>query len=31
MIGAARGHTVKLCLLSNVSTERKRILKAYGA
>jgi cysteine synthase B len=31
MIGAARGYKVKLCLPSNASMERKRILKAYGA
>jgi len=31
MIGAARGYKVKLCLPSNASSERKRILKAYGA
>jgi S-sulfo-L-cysteine synthase (O-acetyl-L-serine-dependent) len=31
MIGAARGYRVKLCLPSNASQERKRILKAYGA
>jgi S-sulfo-L-cysteine synthase (O-acetyl-L-serine-dependent) len=31
MIGAARGYRVKLCMPSNVSEERKRILKAYGA
>jgi len=31
MIGAARGFPVKLCMPSNVSLERKRILKAYGA
>src|SRR5213595_2826427 len=31
MIGAARGYKVKLCLPSNASIERKRILKAYGA
>ena len=31
MIGAARGFSVKLCMPSNVSLERKRILKAYGA
>lgn len=31
MIGAARGYQVKLCLPSNASRERKRILKAYGA
>jgi cysteine synthase B len=31
MIGAARGYRVKLCLPSNASHERKRILKAYGA
>ncbi len=31
MIAAARGYRVKLCLPSNASVERKRILKAYGA
>ncbi|MEO7653242.1 MAG: cysteine synthase family protein [Bryobacteraceae bacterium] len=31
MIGAALGYKVKLCLPSNASPERKRILKAYGA
>ena len=31
MIGAARGFPVKLCMPANVSFERKRILKAYGA
>src|SRR5208337_2111623 len=31
MICAARGYRVKLCMPSNVSVERKRILKAYGA
>jgi cysteine synthase B len=31
MIGAARGFRVKLCMPSNASPERKRILKAYGA
>src|SRR5437762_11369940 len=31
MIGAALGYKVKLCLPSNASLERKRILKAYGA
>src|SRR5208282_773102 len=31
MICAARSYRVKLCMPSNVSTERKRILKAYGA
>src|SRR6476469_1443643 len=31
MIGAARGYKVKICLPSNASHERKRILKAYGA
>ena len=31
MIGAARGYKVKLCLPTNASIERKRILKAYGA
>jgi len=31
MIGAARGFRVQLCVPSNVSEERKRILHAYGA
>ena len=31
MIGAVRGYKVKLCLPSNASHERKRILHAYGA
>jgi len=31
MIGAARGYRVRLFIPSNVSLERKRILKAYGA
>ncbi len=31
MIGAARGYKVTLCLPSNASVERKRILKIYGA
>lgn len=31
MIGAARGFKVTLCMPSNVSPERKRILRAYGA
>ncbi|HLW78242.1 MAG TPA: cysteine synthase family protein, partial [Terriglobia bacterium] len=31
MICAARGYRLKLCMPSNVSQERKRILKAYGA
>ena len=31
MICAAKGYRVKLCMPSNVSPERKRILKAYGA
>ena len=31
MIAAARGYKVKLCLPSNASMERKRILQAYGA
>jgi len=31
MIGAARGYHVKLCVPSNVTPERKRILKAFGA
>ena len=31
MIGAARGYPVKLCMPQNVTPERKRILRAYGA
>jgi S-sulfo-L-cysteine synthase (O-acetyl-L-serine-dependent) len=31
MIGAVRGYRVRLCLPSNASHERKRILQAYGA
>jgi S-sulfo-L-cysteine synthase (O-acetyl-L-serine-dependent) len=31
MIGAALGYPVELCLPSNASVERKRILSAYGA
>lgn len=31
MIGAARGYRVRLCIASNVSAERKNILRAYGA
>jgi cysteine synthase B len=31
MIGAAKGYRVKLCLPRNASSERKRILHAYGA
>jgi len=31
MIGAVRGYSVRLCLPSNVTHERKRILRAYGA
>ena len=31
MLGAARGFPVTLCVPGNVSLERKRILKAYGA
>ena len=31
MIGAAKGFTVTLCMPTNVSVERKRILAAYGA
>jgi cysteine synthase B len=31
MIGAARGYPVKLCMPENVTPERKRILRAYGA
>jgi cysteine synthase B len=31
MIGAARGYRVRLCVPSNVTPERKRILQAFGA
>ena len=31
MIGAARGYKVRLCVPDNVTPERKRILRAYGA
>jgi S-sulfo-L-cysteine synthase (O-acetyl-L-serine-dependent) len=31
MVGAAMGYPVKLCLPDSASTERKRILNAYGA
>src|SRR6204780_1417198 len=31
MLGAAKGFPVTLCMPSNVSAERKRILSAYGA
>jgi S-sulfo-L-cysteine synthase (O-acetyl-L-serine-dependent) len=31
MVGAAKGYRVRLCLPLNASTERKRMLKAYGA
>jgi S-sulfo-L-cysteine synthase (O-acetyl-L-serine-dependent) len=31
MIGASRGYPVKLCLPDNVTPERKRTLRAYGA
>jgi cysteine synthase B len=31
MLGAAQGFPVTLCMPSNVSVERKRILQAYGA
>jgi cysteine synthase B len=31
MIGAQRGYAVTICLPRNASTERKRILRAYGA
>jgi cysteine synthase B len=31
MIGASRGYAVKLCIPENVTPERKRILRAYGA
>ena len=31
MLGAARGYGVKLCMPQNVTPERKRIARAYGA
>jgi len=31
MIGAARGYQVRLCVPENVTPERKRILRAFGA
>jgi cysteine synthase B len=31
MLGAARGYRVQLCVPGNVTTERKRLLHAYGA
>src|SRR3989449_2092904 len=31
MLGASEGYRVTLCVPANLSTERKRILKAYGA
>lgn len=31
MIGASKGYTVRLCLPDNVTPERKRTLRAYGA
>jgi len=31
MIGAARGYAVRLCVPANVTPERKKILKAFGA
>ena len=31
MIGAARGYKVRLCVPENVTPERKRILRAFGA
>jgi cysteine synthase B len=31
MLGAARGYQVELCMASNVTAERKRLLHAYGA
>lgn len=31
MIGASKGYAVKLCLPENVTPERKRTLRAYGA
>ena len=31
MLGAARGHRVRLCVPANVTPERKRLLRIYGA
>ena len=31
MLGAARGHRVRLCVPANVTPERKRLLQIYGA
>jgi cysteine synthase B len=31
MFGAARGHRVRLCVPANVTPERKRLLRIYGA
>ncbi|MCX6596499.1 MAG: cysteine synthase family protein [Acidobacteria bacterium] len=31
MIGASRGYKVKLCLPANASSERKQMMRAYGA
>lgn len=31
MLGAARGHGVRLCVPANVTPERKRMLRVYGA
>jgi cysteine synthase B len=31
MLGAARGHRVRLCVPENVTPERKRLLQVYGA
>jgi S-sulfo-L-cysteine synthase (O-acetyl-L-serine-dependent) len=31
MIAAARGYSVRLCIPENVTPERKRVLRAYGA
>jgi len=31
MLGSARGHHVRLCVPSNVTPERKRLLQIYGA
>jgi cysteine synthase B len=31
MLGAARGHSVRLCVPENVTPERKRLLQVYGA
>jgi cysteine synthase B len=31
MLGAARGHRIRLCVPANVTPERKRLLRIYGA